>query len=69
MQAQPNKVRVEGKSEEKYMEKLLGKAKAIVESANRIWRTASKTFRDFLGSRYGLTSLAEIELQQELEEE
>ncbi len=43
MQAQPNKVRVEGKSEEKYIEKLLGKARAIAESANRIWRESTRT--------------------------
>ena len=38
MQARPNKVRVEGKSEDKYLEKLLAKARVITDSANRIWR-------------------------------
>ncbi|KAH8890968.1 P-loop containing nucleoside triphosphate hydrolase protein [Thozetella sp. PMI_491] len=38
MQAQPSKVRVEGKQEEVYKEKLLGKAKIITDSANRIWQ-------------------------------
>ena len=38
MQAQPNKVRLEAKDEQKYMDKLLAKAKIITESANRIWR-------------------------------
>ena len=38
MQAQPNKVRLEAKDEQKYMDKLLAKAKIITDSANRIWR-------------------------------
>ncbi|KAK4226124.1 DNA polymerase theta [Podospora fimiseda] len=39
MQAQPNKVKLGGeKDEEKYMEKLLGKAKVIADSANRLWQ-------------------------------
>lgn len=38
MQAQPNKVRLEAKDEQKYMDKLLAKAKVITDSANRIWR-------------------------------
>ncbi|KAK3988063.1 P-loop containing nucleoside triphosphate hydrolase protein [Cladorrhinum sp. PSN332] len=38
-QAQPNKVRLGGeKDEEKYMEKLLGKARVIADSANRLWQ-------------------------------
>ncbi|KAJ4401100.1 hypothetical protein N0V85_005599 [Neurospora sp. IMI 360204] len=38
MQAQPNKVRLEAKDEQKYLDKLLAKAKIITDSANRIWR-------------------------------
>lgn len=38
MQAQPNKLRLEAKDEEKYKEKLLNKAKVIADSANRLWR-------------------------------
>ncbi|KAK0746159.1 P-loop containing nucleoside triphosphate hydrolase protein [Schizothecium vesticola] len=39
LQAQPNKARLEGKDEQRYMDKLLGKAKIISDSANRLWRT------------------------------
>ncbi|KAK3329642.1 P-loop containing nucleoside triphosphate hydrolase protein [Apodospora peruviana] len=38
MQAQPNKVRLEARDEQKYTDKLLAKAKVIADSANRIWR-------------------------------
>jgi replicative superfamily II helicase len=38
MQAQPNKIRLEAKDEQKYKEKLLLKAKVIADSANRLWR-------------------------------
>ncbi|WPJ59104.1 hypothetical protein SMAC4_00360 [Sordaria macrospora] len=38
MQAQPNKVRLEAKDEQKYLDKLLAKAKIITDSANRIWQ-------------------------------
>lgn len=38
LQAQPNKLRLESQDEEKYKEKLLGKAKVIADSANRLWR-------------------------------
>ena len=38
MQAQPTKVRLETRDEEKYAEKLLAKANIIADSANRIWR-------------------------------
>ncbi|KAJ4422146.1 hypothetical protein N0V82_003230 [Gnomoniopsis sp. IMI 355080] len=38
MQAQPNKLRLEAKDEEKYKEKLLHKAKVIADSANRLWQ-------------------------------
>ena len=40
-------MRVEGKNEDKYMEKLLGKAKVIVESANKFWRKLSSSSRVF----------------------
>jgi hypothetical protein len=39
LQAQPNKARLEGKDEQRYMDKILGKAKIISDSANRLWRT------------------------------
>ncbi|KAF4467450.1 DNA polymerase theta subunit [Fusarium albosuccineum] len=38
MQAQPNKIRLKGKDNEKYEEKLLVKARVISDSANKIWR-------------------------------
>ncbi|KAI0008525.1 P-loop containing nucleoside triphosphate hydrolase protein [Xylariaceae sp. FL0662B] len=38
MQAQPNKLRLKSKDEQKYEEKLLAKAKVITESANRLWQ-------------------------------
>ncbi|POS71213.1 DNA polymerase theta subunit [Diaporthe helianthi] len=38
LQAQPNKIRLEAKDEQKYKEKLLLKAKVISESANRLWQ-------------------------------
>ncbi|OTA96957.1 hypothetical protein M434DRAFT_66575 [Hypoxylon sp. CO27-5] len=38
MQAQPSKVRLKSKDEQKYEEKLLAKAKVIADSANRLWR-------------------------------
>lgn len=38
MQAQPNKIRLESRDEQKYKEKLLNKAKVIADSANRLWR-------------------------------
>lgn len=38
LQAQPNKLRLEAKDEEKFKEKLLNKAKVIADSANRLWR-------------------------------
>ncbi|KAM0400176.1 hypothetical protein ACHAPZ_006337 [Fusarium culmorum] len=37
MQAQPNKIRLKGKDEEKYEEKLLIKAKVIADAASKIW--------------------------------
>jgi hypothetical protein len=37
-QAQPNKLRIKGKADEKYEEKLLAKANVISASANRLWR-------------------------------
>lgn len=44
MQAQPNKLRLEAKDEEKYKEKLLHKANVIADSANRLWRKFDLTF-------------------------
>ncbi|KAI1208800.1 P-loop containing nucleoside triphosphate hydrolase protein [Annulohypoxylon truncatum] len=38
IQAQPSKVRLKSKDEEKYEEKLLAKAKIIADSANRLWQ-------------------------------
>ncbi|KAK6704253.1 hypothetical protein SNK05_008187 [Fusarium graminearum] len=38
MQAQPNKIRLKGKDEEKYEEKLLIKAKVIADAASKIWK-------------------------------
>ncbi|KAF4968140.1 hypothetical protein FSARC_4415 [Fusarium sarcochroum] len=38
MQAQPNKIRLKGKDNEKYEEKLLVKAKVISDAASKIWR-------------------------------
>ncbi|KAI3401626.1 hypothetical protein diail_10227 [Diaporthe ilicicola] len=38
LQAQPNKIRLEAKDEQKYKEKLLMKAKIIADSANRLWQ-------------------------------
>ncbi|KAK7421969.1 hypothetical protein QQX98_001964 [Neonectria punicea] len=43
MQAQPNKIRLKGKDNEKFEEKLLIKAKVISESANRLWRLQMQT--------------------------
>lgn len=38
MQAQPNKIKLEARDEQKYKDKLLLKAKVICDSANRLWR-------------------------------
>ncbi|KAI1426928.1 P-loop containing nucleoside triphosphate hydrolase protein [Xylaria sp. FL1777] len=38
MQAQPTKLRVKSKDEEKYEEKLFAKAQVITDSANRLWQ-------------------------------
>ncbi|KXX77558.1 DNA polymerase theta [Madurella mycetomatis] len=38
MQAQPNKVRLGVRDEQKYRDKLLAKAKIIADSANRLWQ-------------------------------
>ncbi|KAL2142320.1 hypothetical protein VTI28DRAFT_1329 [Corynascus sepedonium] len=38
MQAQPNKVKLEAKDEQKYHDKLLAKAKIIADSASRLWQ-------------------------------
>ncbi|KAH7170636.1 hypothetical protein EDB81DRAFT_753132 [Dactylonectria macrodidyma] len=42
MQAQPNKIRLKGKDNEKYEEKLMIKAKVISESANKLWQIDEK---------------------------
>lgn len=65
LQAQPNKVRLAEKDEEKYTEKLLAKAKVIADSANRIWRKLL-TWR---GRRVQTNGQAEMEMQQDLDEE
>ncbi|KAF4994203.1 hypothetical protein FGRMN_5977 [Fusarium graminum] len=41
MQAQPNKIRLKGKDNEKYEEKLLIKAKIISDAASKIWKSAN----------------------------
>ncbi|KAK4165689.1 P-loop containing nucleoside triphosphate hydrolase protein [Cladorrhinum sp. PSN259] len=68
MQAQPNRARLGGeKDEEKYNEKLLGKAKVIADSANRLWR---KLMPSGPGRYWRLmTKRTEIEMQQDLDEE
>ncbi|KAI0482823.1 P-loop containing nucleoside triphosphate hydrolase protein [Xylariaceae sp. FL0804] len=38
MQAQPSKLRLKSKDEQKYEEKLLAKAQVITDSANRLWQ-------------------------------
>ncbi|KAK4239813.1 P-loop containing nucleoside triphosphate hydrolase protein [Achaetomium macrosporum] len=38
MQAQPNKVKLGAKDEQKYKDKLLAKAKIIADSANKLWQ-------------------------------
>ncbi|PTB65349.1 hypothetical protein BBK36DRAFT_1205038 [Trichoderma citrinoviride] len=38
MQAQPNKLRIKGKADERFEEKLLAKANVISASANRLWQ-------------------------------
>jgi DNA polymerase theta len=40
-QAQPNKIRLKGKDNEKYEEKLLVKAKVISDAASKIWSELS----------------------------
>ena len=47
-QAQPNKIRLEAKDEDKYIDKLLVKAKIITESANKLWR---KSFQPYVVQR------------------
>ncbi|KAM0450319.1 hypothetical protein ACHAO4_006741 [Trichoderma viride] len=42
-QAQPNKLRIKGKADEKYEEKLLAKANVISASANRLWQVQLQT--------------------------
>ncbi|KAL7629323.1 hypothetical protein AAE478_000843 [Parahypoxylon ruwenzoriense] len=66
IQAQPSKVRLKSKDEEKYEEKLLAKAKVIADSANRLWRThmTPPSRRDTAAN-----SSTEIEMQQQVYEE
>ena len=42
LQAQPNKIRLKGMESEKYGEKMVAKARVIVDSANRVWRKWAK---------------------------
>jgi DNA polymerase theta len=49
MQAQPNKVKLGAKDEQKFEDKLLAKAKIIADSANRLWR---KPLSKFLRARW-----------------
>lgn len=66
MQAQPNKVKLEAKDEQKYHDKLLAKAKIIADSASRLWR---KYLVAFLLRAYvpRLTTLFFIEMELEME--
>lgn len=65
MQAQPNKLRLEARDEQKYVEKLLAKATVIADSANRIWRKLS-----FLAVCLEVADReTEAEMQQELDDE
>lgn len=54
MQAQPNKVRLGAKDEEKDIDKLLAKARIIADSANRLWREFSPCFPCQVGASSGL---------------
>ena len=67
VQAQPNKVRLEARDEQKYKEKLLGKAQVIADSANRLWRKLLLLgIYCFIAK---LTWSVELEMQQDIEEE
>jgi len=59
MQAQPNKIRLEARDEQKYKDKLLLKAKVICDSANRLWRE----FLPFLCPKYYDLELLPLELE------
>jgi len=48
LQAQPNKVRLEQRDEQKYKEKLLARAKVITESANKLWRMLPRPSGDHI---------------------
>ncbi|KAI0842100.1 P-loop containing nucleoside triphosphate hydrolase protein [Hypoxylon sp. FL0890] len=65
IQAQPSKVRLKSKDEQKYEEKLLAKAKVIADSANRLWRMQMTP--PIMAPQ--LTVGAEIEMQQQVYEE
>ncbi|KAF5684821.1 DNA polymerase theta subunit [Fusarium denticulatum] len=49
-QAQPNKIRLKGKDNEKYEEKLLVKAKVISDAASKIWILGSLVMADDAGN-------------------
>jgi hypothetical protein len=49
MQAQPNKVKLGAKDEQKFEDKLLAKAKIIADSANRLWRKPPSELLRVLG--------------------
>jgi len=67
MQAQPNKVRLQAKDEQKYKDKLLAKARAIADSANRIWRKSNVGCK--MTTLSEANRAAEIEMQQEIIDE
>jgi hypothetical protein len=69
MQAQPNKVRLEARDEQKYKDKLLAKAKIIADSANRLWRKIPCSRRFFYCQMLNSVCPPEIEMQKDLEEE
>lgn len=66
-QAQPTKLRLKSKDEQKYGEKLLAKAQVISDSANRLWRK-SRLIKEPRGRGKRLTA-AELEMQLDLYEE
>jgi hypothetical protein len=71
MQAQPNKVKLGAKDEQKFRDKLLAKARIIADSANRLWRKdLSEPSSKFIRLSGLISRLStEIEMQQELVDE
>ncbi|ELQ33079.1 hypothetical protein OOU_Y34scaffold01005g105 [Pyricularia oryzae Y34] len=72
MQAQSNKIRLNTQDDRQVKEKLLIKARAITESANRLWRKFIITFASYQDSRTVTDAVldgAEREMQEELMEE